>query len=124
VKLLVTTGENDWAVIHANLAKLTRMAGAAEITRRDQVDSAPAIVTPLGTVYLDLASTVDVGAEKARLTKELEQITKHIAATEARLANKAFVEKAPPAVLEGARKQLAEQQAKRAELERLLKGLG
>ena len=44
--------------------------------------------------------------------------------TEARLANQAFVSKAPPAVLEGARRQLAEQQAKRAELERLLKGLG
>jgi len=80
-------------------------------------------VTPLGTLYLDLASTVDVGAEKIRLTKELEAITKHIAATQARLANEAFVSKAPPAVLEGARKQLAEQQAKRAELERLLKAL-
>ena len=100
------------------------MGGAAEITRRDQVAGAPAVVTPLGTVYLDLASTVDTGAEKTRLTKELEQITKHIAGTEARLANQAFVSKAPPAVLEGARKQLADQQAKKAELERLLKGLG
>jgi valyl-tRNA synthetase len=39
------------------------------------------------------------------------------------LANEAFVSKAPPAVLEGARKQLAEQQAKRTELERLLSSL-
>jgi valyl-tRNA synthetase len=124
VKLLVTASESDWSLIAANLSKLTRMAGAAEITRREKVDGAPAVVTPLGTVYLDLASTVDLGAEKARLTKELEQITKHVAATEARLANQAFVSKAPPAVLEGARKQLADQQAKRAELERLLKGLG
>jgi valyl-tRNA synthetase len=124
VKLFVTTNDADWAVIAANLAKLTRMAGAAEITRKEKVDAAPAAVTPLGTVYLDLASTVDVGAEKARLTKELEQLTKHIAGTEVRLANQAFVSKAPPAVLEGARKQLADQQAKRAELERLLKTLG
>jgi valyl-tRNA synthetase len=123
-KLFVTASDADWSVIASNLAKLTRMAGAAEITRRDKVDGAPAIVTPLGTVYLDLASTVDVGAEKTRLTKELEQITKHIAGTEARLANQAFVSKAPPAVLEGAKKQLAEQQAKRTELERLLKALG
>ena len=100
------------------------MAGAAEITRRDKVDGAPAIVTPLGTVYLDLASTVDAGAEKARLSKELEQLTKHIAGTEARLGNEAFVSKAPPAVIEGAKKQLADQKAKRAELERLLKSLG
>ena len=124
VTLFLTASDAEWSVIAANLAKLTRMAGAAELTRREKVDGAPAVVTPLGTVYLDLASTVDVGAEKVRLAKELEQITKHIAGTEARLANEAFVSKAPPAVLAGARKQLAEQQAKRTELERLLRSLG
>jgi valyl-tRNA synthetase len=124
VTFFVTTGDAEWTVVAANLAKLTRMAGAATISRRDKVDGAPAVVTPLGTVYLDLASTVDVGAEKVRLARELEQITKHVAGTEARLSNQAFVSKAPPAVLEGARKQLAEQQAKRTELERLLKALG
>ena len=124
VTFFVTAADSDWAVVAANLAKLSRMAGAARIERRDQVDGAPAVVTPLGTVYLDLASTVDVGAEKVRLAKELEQIGRHIAGTEARLSNQAFVSKAPPAVLEGARQQLAEQQATRAELERLLKGLG
>ncbi|MGH7945559.1 MAG: valine--tRNA ligase [Opitutaceae bacterium] len=124
VKLFVIASEADWSMIAANLAKLVRLAGASELSRRESVDGAPAVVTPLGTVYLDLASTVDVGAEKVRLAKELEQIGKHIAGTEARLANGAFVSKAPPAVLEGARKQLAEQQAKRAELERLVKALG
>ena len=124
VRFFVTGNDADWATLSANMASLTRMAGAAEILRRDQVEGAPATVTPLGTLYLDLASTVDVGAEKVRLAKELEQITKHIAGTEARLANQAFVSKAPPAVLEGARKQLAEQKAKRVELERLVKALG
>ncbi len=123
VTFFVTTSDTDWAVIAANLSKLIRIAGAAEIARRDKVDGAPATVTPLGTVYLDLASTVDVGAEKVRLAKEIEQIIKHVAATEARLSNEAFVSKAPPAVLDGARKQLAQQQAKKTELERLLKAL-
>ena len=124
VTFLVTATDADWAVIAANLAKLVRMAGAAKVERREKVDAAPAVVTPLGTAYLDLASAVDAGAEKARLAKELEQLAKHIAGTEARLANEAFVSKAPPAVLEGARRQLADQQAKRNELERLLKVLG
>jgi valyl-tRNA synthetase len=123
VKLFVIASDADWSVVATNLAKVLRLAGAAEIARRENVDGAPAVVTPLGTVYLDLASTVDVGAEKVRLAKELDQITRHIAGTEARLANQAFVSKAPPAVLDGARKQLAEQQAKRAELERLVKAL-
>ncbi|MBI4625061.1 MAG: valine--tRNA ligase [Verrucomicrobia bacterium] len=124
VRFFVIAAEDDWAVIAGNLAKLVRMAGAAEIARRDSVAGAPAVVTPLGTLYLDLASTVDAGAEKQRLTKELEQIAKHVAGTEARLANEAFVSKAPAAVLAGARQQLADQRAKRTELERLLAALG
>jgi valyl-tRNA synthetase len=124
VRFFAIAPDAAWATIQANMAKLTRMAGAAEIIRKDKVDGAPAAVTPLGTLYLDLAGTVDVAAEKQRLTKEIETLARHIAGTEARLANQAFVSKAPPAVLDGAKKQLAELQAKRTELERLLKALG
>ena len=62
-----------------------RLAGAAEITRAQMSTarlrpssrrSAPSS-RPLGTV--------DVGAERSALTKELDQIAKHIAGTEARL---------------------------------------
>jgi valyl-tRNA synthetase len=66
----------------------------------------------------------DPAVEKARLIKEIEALAKHIAGTEARLANVTFVSKAPPAVLEGAKKQLAELQAKKIENERLLAALG
>jgi valyl-tRNA synthetase len=124
VKFFLIAGDAAWATVEANLPKLTRMAGAAEILRREAVDGAPAAVTSLGTLHLDLASAVDVGAEKARMAREIAALGKHIAGTEARLANRAFVDKAPPAVLEGARRQLAEQQAKLAELTRLLKSLG
>jgi valyl-tRNA synthetase len=124
VKFLLIAGDAAWATVEANLAKLTRMAGASEITRRAAVDGAPAAVTALGTLYVDLASSVDVAAERIRMTKEIDALAKHIAGTEARLANQAFVSKAPAAVLEGARRQLSEQQAKRAELERLLRALG
>ncbi len=123
VTFFITANDEQWTTLSANLAKLVRMTGASVIERRDRVDGAPAVVTPLGTAYLDLASTVDVAAEKTRLSKELEQLAKHIAGTESRLANQAFVSKAPPAVLEGARKQLADLQAKRTEVERLLKAL-
>ncbi|HOR26290.1 MAG TPA: valine--tRNA ligase [Opitutaceae bacterium] len=124
VKLFATASDADWAILSANLAKILRLCAAAEFTRRDSVEGAPAAVTPLGTIYLDLASTVDAGAEKIRLTKELEKLAQHIAGTEARLSNPTFVGKAPPAVIEGAKKQLAELQAKRTELSRLLAALG
>jgi len=124
VRFFAISTDAAWATIQSNMAKLTRMAGAAEIIRQDKVDGAPAAVTPLGTLYLDLAGTVDTAAEKLRLTKEIETLARHIAGTEARLSNQAFVSKAPPAVLDGAKKQLAELQAKKTEMERLRAALG
>jgi valyl-tRNA synthetase len=79
-------------------------------------------VTLGATFYIPLPK-VDTAAEEERLTKELGTLAKHIAVTEARLANAAFTGKAPPQVIAGARKQLADQKAKRTELERLLRAL-
>ncbi|MDF9826275.1 valyl-tRNA synthetase [Ereboglobus sp. PH5-10] len=123
VKFLVLADDANWTALSSNAAKLARLVGAASIERAASEPALPAIVTPLGTLYLDTGVKVDAAAERARLTKELAQLEKHIAGTQARLANEAFVSKAPPAVLEGAKKQLADQQAKKAELERLLKAL-
>jgi valyl-tRNA synthetase len=124
VRFLVKADDASWATIESNLPKLLRTAGAAEILRRDTIDGIAAAVTPLGTLALDRAASVDTGAEKQRLEKELASLAKHIAGTEARLANPAFTSKAPPDVLAGARRQLAEQQAKQGELRRLLESLG
>ncbi len=123
VKFIALADAASWTFLEANASKITRLVGAASLERTSSEPALPAIVTAFGTLYLDTGVKVDAAAEKARLTKELEQITKHIAGTQARLSNDAFTSKAPPAVLEGARKQLADQQAKRAELERLLKAL-
>jgi valyl-tRNA synthetase len=124
VRFVVMADDAAWATLEANRAKLLRMAGAAEILRKDRFDGIPAAVTPLGTLGIELDAPVDAGAERQRLAKELEALGRHIAATEARLANPAFVSMAPPAVLEGARSQLADQRSKRAELERLLASTG
>jgi valyl-tRNA synthetase len=123
VRLFLKATDADWAIVSAALAKLTRICGAKEITRRDNVENLPATVTPLGTVYLDITVSVDASAETVRLTKELEKIAQHIAGTEARLNNPTFVGKAPPAVIDGAKKQLADLKAKQTELQRLLAAL-
>ncbi len=124
---VVEAAERQWASIEAGLAKLQRMLGAESITRGATSPDAPACVTVLGSWNLIRSrqgGTGDTAAEKVRLTKEAETLAKHIAGTEARLANRAFTEKAPPAVIEGAKKQLAELQAKKAEVERLLASPG
>jgi len=123
VKFFALGNQADWLALEKAVSKLTRLVGAADISRTTEEVALPATVTPFGTLYLDTGIKVDPVAERARLTKELDAINKHIAGTEARLANVAFTSKAPAAVLEGAKKQLADQQAKRDELTRLLKAL-
>jgi valyl-tRNA synthetase len=123
-EFVVEATDAHWAVLDTNLTKLKRMVGAASVVRGAMSPNAPATVTALGSWNLIKQQQGDPAAEKAKLAKDLEAIAKHIAATEARLANKAFTDKAPAAVLDGARKQLADQQAKQAELQRLLAALG
>ncbi len=123
-EFVVEATDAHWAVLEANLTKLRRMMGAGAIARGAMSPNAPAIVTAFGSWNLIKQLKGDPAAEKVRLGKELETIAKHIAGTEARLNNKAFTDKAPAAVLEGARKQLADQQARQAELVRLIAALG
>jgi len=124
VTLFVTPTDDSCAtVIEANLDTIKRLAGAATIELVETVENLPGSVSALGTVYLDLSSVVDVEAEKERLSKELEKLTKAIQAGEGKLNNPSFVDKAPPQVVEGARKQLLETRARRDEIARLLKSL-
>ena len=82
------------------------------------------MVTPIGTFYLDLTSSLDVEAEQERLSRELEKLDKVIVGTRKRLENSSFVDKAPEAVVAGARRQLEENERKRGEIERLIASLG
>jgi len=122
---LLMVDDEQCATVEPHLAKLKRLIGAAglDLIRSFIIGGTPSSVTPLGTLLLDFDSGLDLEAGRVRLTKELDALAKHIAATEARLANPTFAEKAPPAVVEGARRQLAEQLAKREELTRLLASL-
>ena len=67
----------------------------------------------MGDLYLPLEGMIDVAAEKARLTKELEKIDGEIAKVEQKLDNPAFTQKAPVEVLREHQKRLADWQAKK-----------
>tara|TARA_R100000027_G_scaffold8954_1_gene6459 strand:+ start:20415 stop:23144 length:2730 start_codon:yes stop_codon:yes gene_type:complete len=100
------------------------LGGFAEIeTVHGAPDGSPAMMTPLGTFYLDLSSSLDVEAEQERLNKELAKLDKAIIGTRKRLGNSSFTDKAPAEVVDGARRQLEENERKRAEIERLLASL-
>ena len=67
--------------------------------------------TALATVELDLSGTIDVVAERARLTKDHTAAAKEIAQANAKLDNEAFLAKAPEPVVEKIRTRLATAEA-------------
>ena len=124
VAMLHVPDADGAGVVADNKSLVQTLAGIQlQSSGRAPETSLPAVVTPLGTLYLDLSSSIDVEAERARLSKELEKLNKLVAAGEGKLKNPKFVESAPVEVVEGARRQLVEVTAKRDETERILKSL-
>ena len=67
------------------------------------------------------AGQADDGADRARVEKEVAQATAALEATRARLADRTFLDRAPAAIVEGARAREAELAAR---IERLQAQLG
>ncbi|WP_433547704.1 valine--tRNA ligase [Streptomyces sp. CA-294286] len=63
------------------------------------------------TVALDLSGTIDVAAERKRLTKDLEAAKKEVVQANAKLGNEAFLAKAPDNVVDKIRGRLAKAEA-------------
>ena len=60
----------------------------------------------VGTTQLMLHVEVDIEAETARLTKEIDRLTTEIAKANGKLTNASFVERAPAAVVQQERDRL------------------
>ncbi len=101
------------------LASAASLSLVASCEREDVVS----IVTDAATIYIPMADMVDLSAERARLTSEIEKNGKEIARVQAKLSNAGFVEKAPAAVVEAERaklaKYLATDEALRAAMDKL-----
>jgi valyl-tRNA synthetase len=75
-------------------------------------------------IYLPLAGMIDLEAERARWHKEVAQLEKRIAASKVKLSNPSFTQKAPPAVVEKEREQLADLELQAGKIWERLKELG
>jgi valyl-tRNA synthetase len=75
------------------------------------------------TAELDLAGTVDVAAERARMEKDLAVARKEAAQMAAKLGNSAFTDKAPADVVAKSRQRQADAEADIARLEARLASL-
>lgn len=88
---------------------LKRLARLSDISFVDQAPPQSAQMVIRGEVSaLPLAGVIDIGAEQARLKKELEKIASEISKIDAKLGNADFMARAPEEIIE-------EQQERRAE---------
>ena len=84
----------------------------------------PSALTPLGTIYLPLDGLIDVEAERARITKELDKANTELQKVCAKLADENFTAKVPQKVLDEHQQRKADWKEKKAKLEEMMSALG
>ena len=124
VEFFYLADDENSTILEKHISSLLSSVGSAALKRvKEAPVGMPTLVTAFGSVYMDLASGIDPVVERARLTKEMEGLDKIISSIENKLGNAAFTDKAPAQVVEGARKQLADNQKKRQETSEALAAL-
>jgi len=101
----------DLQRLEANRQYLIKLASLESVTWLNAGDEEPMSATALVgamEILVPMAGLIDKDAELARLDKEISKLEQDITRTEAKLANAAFVDKAPADVVEKERTRLAE----------------
>src|SRR5881628_3043513 len=97
--------------------EIIRLARLKAIDFEDKVPGSSAqVVLGEAILALPLEGVIDFAAERTRLGKELEKVSKDIAVIDGRLGNAGFVAKAPEDVLEETRERKAALAAQRIKL--------
>ncbi|PLW77667.1 valine--tRNA ligase [Cohaesibacter celericrescens] len=102
-------------------AVLKRVARCESITTSQEVPQGSAqVVVGEATIALPLAGVIDLSAEKARLEKEIDKISKVAAKFEAKLGNEKFIANAPDSIIAEQKSKLAEQNALKEKVQEAL----
>ena len=118
VKVTIATGD-ERAASETDSLKRAMRAESVEFAPAGSDLPMPSKLTAFGTVYLSLEGLVDKAAEAKRIATERAKLEGFIKGAEAKLANENFVAHAPEAVVAEARRKLAENRDKLAQLEKL-----
>ena len=93
-------------------------------TAPDAAEKMVSVITNDAKIFMPLAELVDLDAERARLTKELEKAQKQVEGQERKLSNENFVSRAPEQVVATERERLEKAKALVENLTESLKNLG
>jgi valyl-tRNA synthetase len=108
--VVVAADEDQAALFRAEADSLRRLARLEAVEVEPAAPAAPTakLLAGRAELYLPLEGLLDLDEERARLDRELAALDVERTRAEAKLANPAFVEKAPPNVVAKARERLAE----------------
>ena len=120
VKVTIAT-DDERAAAETDSLKRAMRAESVDFVKAGSDLAMPSKMTAFGTVYLSLEGLVDKAAEAKRITAELVKLAGFIKSAEAKLSNTQFTEHAPAAIVEEARRKLAENKEKVLQLEKLQK---
>jgi valyl-tRNA synthetase len=118
--ILARTG--DVQLAEAEMKVLQQLLNASALETPDGYaapQGTPSSVTPFGVLYMPLEGLVDKGAEAERLDKEIAKVRAEIETVRRKLANRAFVDGAPAAVVEEHRKRESDFAARLTQLQQL-----
>jgi valyl-tRNA synthetase len=114
----------DEAFVYAQIASLAAFLNADSVTvdiNFSPSGMTPSLVTNGGTVFM--VGAVDPAQERQRLTKQLADIDKQIATTDAKLANESFVSRAAPIAVQRERDRQQQLREQREKIQALLGAL-
>jgi len=98
--------QGDETMLAQHTPYLKALAKLTDVEIHAQLPDLGAPVQVVGTTQLMLHVEVDIEAETARLTKEIDRLTTEIAKANGKLTNASFVERAPAAVVQQERDRL------------------
>jgi valyl-tRNA synthetase len=109
VPIEVRTDAASRKIAEENRDIIERLARVSDVRFVDQITAGLSKhSTPAFDVAVIYERTLDVAAERERLTKDIAKYEKGLAAAERQLGNEAFLSKAPAHVVEGLKKQESE----------------
>lgn len=117
-KASVCVATQDASVFQTGASYISRLASASDVQVADSFDipGAVRVVTDSATAFIPMNELIDFTAELERLNKELTAATDDRDFLTKKLSNKGFVDKAPAAVVQGQRDNLAKCEEKIANL--------
>src|SRR5262249_48667380 len=111
--------------MRAELALVQGLGGVETVSADPAKGSAVAFTLESAQCQLsNMADAVDAGAERNRLEKSIADLTGAVDTFKKRLANPGYADKAPPAMVQQTRDQLAKAEADLAAATAGLKGMG